>query len=102
MGLGVAGLGASLAFWLIRTDALQGCTWDSNHGSCDTAQHAMAAQSTGRTFNVAAPIALGVGGALLVAGGVWWVAGAHRERSGVTAWIAPSREGAWAGIEGRF
>ncbi|MEI8255495.1 MAG: hypothetical protein WCJ30_07455, partial [Deltaproteobacteria bacterium] len=73
MGVGGATLIASVALWVLRAQALEGCAWDaSNVGYCDTPAQAQRAQTEGRTLNVAAPVTLGIGAALAIGGAAWF------------------------------
>ncbi len=108
VGLGGAALITSVALWVLRAQALQGCSWDaSNVGFCDTPAQVQRASTEGRTLNVAAPVTLGIGAALAV-GGVAWFLLVRRHASTESAsprtafWVSPDTAGASIGMSGRF
>lgn len=99
MGAGALTLGAGVGFWLLQEDALS---------SRDTARQRALAEgydSTAHTWNLAANIAWGVGAAMVIGGGVWWLVGRGRGDNRAQAWhvgAAPLASGALLTVDGRL
>ncbi len=104
LGVGAASLGASLAFALLRNDALS--TRDAEcdiagRGPCRDRPLAEAANSDYRTFTAVTDATLAVGAAGVVAGGLWLLLGRSAAPARATALhVVPRGDGALIGLSG--
>lgn len=110
MGLGAASFAAAGVFFALREGALS--DRDAACGVSDTDacpltsgpafDRAVGYQNDAHTFNTLTNVAIGVGGAALAGGFVWWLVGRNSGRSEptVSAMVAPRGDGAVFGLRG--
>lgn len=109
MGVGAATLGASLAFFLLREDALSTrdaeCgLYGAGPGFCTNRVLAEGADADYRTFTALTNVSLGLGAAAIAAGALWLVLG--REESVIThpartsLSLSPAGDGAMLQLSG--
>jgi hypothetical protein len=74
LGVGAASLTASVVFLIVRNNAqssLDALCGGPDHSVCTESPEARSLQSKASTYSVLTDVALGVGGAALVGGGIW-------------------------------
>ncbi len=110
VGLGAASLAAAGVFFALRQGALadrNSVCGNENDGDCPVTTSAAvvranAFQDDAHTFNTMTNVAIGVGGAALAGGLVWWLLGRNSQSEGgtVSATLAPREDGATFGVRG--
>lgn len=109
MGLGAASFAGAGAFFALRNDAMseRDALCRSSQGPCDlptanALRLADDAQESARTYNTLINVALGVGGAAVAGGLLWFILGrsGSAQPTQTSFVIAPGNGGAWLGVHG--
>ncbi len=110
MGLGAASFAAAGVFFALREGALSdrdGVCGNNSEGGCPVTTDAAVTRAQGfqddaHTFNTLTNVAMGVGGAAIAGGLVWWLVGRNSGASEptVSAMVAPRDGGAVFGLRG--
>lgn len=95
MGVGALSAGAGLVFWRLQEGALADRDAACTTRACQPA--AYDADADAHTWNLAANVAWGVGGAAVAGGALWWLLARPSRTQSPTAWsvtVAPLARGA--------